>query len=289
MWDLGLSIIFSSVIFVVFKMYSRTGIDTSYAIVVNYLVASLVGFSLSPKSVILTEIPGKPWFWGTLILGVLFILVFNLMAATSQRSGISVASVATKMSLVIPVIIGVVAYNEKLGPLKVVGIALALAAVYFSSAKAKSTPSKKSTYLLPVLVFLGSGLIDSSIKFLEETRIPKDEFPLFSATVFAFAATTGLLFVAIKPSQGKNKKKFTTKNILGGIALGVPNYFSIYFLLAALQHETLNSASIFTINNVAIVMITTLLGIMLFKEEVSIKNWTGIGLAVISILLVAYF
>ena len=78
------------------------------------------------------------------------------------------------------------------------------------------------------------------------------------------------------------------KNIIGGICLGVPNYFSIYFLLKALQHPTWNSASVFTINNVAIVMFSTLLGILLFKERLSIKNWFGIGLAIVSIILVAF-
>ena len=77
------------------------------------------------------------------------------------------------------------------------------------------------------------------------------------------------------------------KNVLGGICLGVPNYFSIYFLLKALQHPMLTSASVFTINNVAIVMLSTLLGILLFKEVLSLKNWLGIGLAIISIVLVA--
>lgn len=287
MMYLGLSVLSSSIIFVVFKLFSRTGIETSHAIVINYIVASFVGFALYEKQILLSEIPGKPWFWGTLVLGVLFIVVFNLMAATSQRSGISVASVATKMSLVIPVVVGVTAYNEKLGPLKVVGILLALGAVYFASVKERELPLKKNIYLLPALVFLGSGVIDSSIKFLEETRISKDEFPLFSATVFASAAVTGLIYLAM--SSFRQNTSFKFKNILGGIALGVPNYFSVYFILAALQHKALNSASIFTINNVAIVMCSTLLGIILFKEKVSLKNWAGIGLAIISIFLVAYF
>lgn len=287
MLDLGLSVLFSSIIFVVFKLYSRMGIQTSYAIVVNYIVASIVGFSFYKKEINLIEIPEKPWFLGTLLLGVLFILVFHLIAAASQRSGIAVASVATKMSLVIPVVFGVLVYNEELGPLKILGVVLALGAVYFASAKEKGLPFNKNIYLLPALVFLGSGIIDTSIKFLEETRVPKEEFSLFSATIFASAATVGLMLVAIR--SFKQKLKLSLKNITGGIALGVPNYFSVYFILAALQHKELNSASVFTINNVAIVMSTTLLGIILFKEKISTKNWTGIGLAIISIILVAYF
>ena len=77
------------------------------------------------------------------------------------------------------------------------------------------------------------------------------------------------------------------KNILGGVVLGIPNYFSIYFLVLALRSGVLESSGIFTVNNVAIVMLSTLTGIVLFRERLLRKNWIGIVLAVISIFLVA--
>ena len=287
MLDLGLSVLFSSSIFVVFKLFDTYKVETLYAIIINYVVASTVGMILYEKNIVLLEIPTKPWFLGTLVLGILFILVFNLMAATSQKSGVSVASVATKMSLVIPVIFGLLVYEEKLGALKSIGILLALAAVYFASVKERDIVIKKNVLILPALVFIGSGIIDTSIKYLEETLVPQEAFPLFSAVVFGSAAVTGIIFIAIKSFKKRSIPSITT--VLGGICLGILNYFSIYYLLRALQQENLNSASVFTINNVAIVMFSTLLGVVLFKERISAKNWMGITLAVISIFLVAFF
>ncbi len=284
---LALSVLSSSLIFVVFKLFTRYKVETLVAIVVNYIVACSAGLLFYKGDVSLSEIPEKSWFSGTVALGLLFILVFNLMAATAQKVGVSVASVATKMSLVIPVLFGVTVYHEELGPLKIIGIILALAAVYFTSAKDKSVTLRKASLLLPLSVFLGSGIIDTSIKYIQEFHIKEDDYPIFSATVFAAAAVTGILFIGIKSI--KKPIKINLRNIMGGIALGIPNYFSIYFLLRALQHDSLNSASVFTINNVAIVMFSTLLGIVIFKEHISVKNWSGIGLAVISILLVALF
>ncbi|MEK6154334.1 DMT family transporter [Flavobacteriaceae bacterium 3-367] len=285
MLDLALSVLFSSLIFVIFKLYALYKVETSYAIIVNYVVACLVGLFFYSGEVALAELPKKSWFAGTFALGLLFIIVFNLMAVTSQKVGVSVASVAAKMSLAIPVLFGLVLYNEKLGALKIIGIILALAAVYFASVKEKTPSLKRSALLLPVLVFLGSGLIDTSIKYIEETHIAKNEFPLFSATVFASAAGIGMVFVLL--NSVRRPLKFNFRNILGGIALGIPNYFSILFLLKALNGQGLSSASVFTINNVAIVMFSTMLGIVLFKEKISPKNWGGISLAVVSILLVA--
>ncbi len=287
MLDLALSVFCSSLIFVIFKLFEVYKIQTLYAIITNYVVACIVGLIFYEGTLFIYEIPNTPWFGPTLLLGILFILVFNIMARSSQQNGVGVTSVATKMSLVIPVVLGIFLYNEQLSLLKIIGIVIALVAVYFTSVKKNSLAIKKDALILPFLVFLGSGIIDSSIKYFQETKLSTSEFPLFSSTVFAAAATTGIFFILMK--SFKNSLKVNFRNILGGITLGIPNYFSIFFLLRALQHKSLNSASVFTINNVAIVMFSTLLGILLFKEQLSIKNWLGIGLAIISIFLVALF
>ena len=105
---LVISIAISSTLFVIFKLFEIFKIDTLQAIVVNYLVAAILGFYLSELPVNIAEITHQSWFIGALILGVLFITVFHLMAVTSQRNGLSVASVASKMSLIIGVIFGIV-------------------------------------------------------------------------------------------------------------------------------------------------------------------------------------
>ncbi|WP_339627473.1 GRP family sugar transporter [uncultured Maribacter sp.] len=282
---LVLSILFSSLIFVIFKLFAKYQIQTIYAIILNYFIACSVGFLYNNEPFDISTIPQKSWFWGSIALGLLFIVIFNLMAATSQKLGVSVASVATKMSLTIPVLFGVFFYKEALGTIEIIGIILALFAVYFTSLKEHKIKTEKWAFILPVLVFLGSGIIDTSIKYFQEVHMPEEEYALFSASVFASAGIFGVLFIGFKSRT--QPIKVNLKNVIGGICLGVPNYFSIYFLLKALQHPTWNSASVFTINNVAIVMFSTLLGIVLFKEKLTIKNWFGIGIAIMSIILVA--
>lgn len=282
---LALSILASSLIFVIFKLYARYGVQTLYAIIVNYFIACSVGLYFYQGKVTFSTTTQRPWFMGTLALGILFIIVFNLMAATSQKIGVSAASVATKMSLAIPVVFGVWMYGERLGLFEILGILLALVAVYLATMRKKTIVEHTYLLLLPIAVFIGSGIIDTSIKYAQQISVPEEEFPLFSAMVFGSAATCGTLFVLVMAV--KNGILVNLKNVLGGICLGVPNYFSIYFLMKALDSDTLNSASIFTINNVAIVMCSTFLGILLFRERISSTNWFGIGLAIVSIILVA--
>ncbi len=282
---LSLSILSSTMIFVVFKLFSRFKINTLHAIVMNYITACFCGIMFQESTINFTEIPQYTWFPFALGLGALFITVFNLMAITTQRSGLSVVSVATKMSVVIPILFGLLYYRESLGIFKILGIILALVAVYLASIKTQDgLKIKPSNFIFPILVFLGSGVIDTTIKYLEGEFIAKDDIPIFSATIYAMAAVIGFFILIFQATKGNFKFQF--KNALGGIALGIPNYFSVYFLVQALRSGIFDSSGVFTVNNVAIVMISTVLGILLFKEKLLLKNWIGIGLAILGILLI---
>ncbi|MGS2725883.1 EamA family transporter [Psychroserpens sp. BH13MA-6] len=281
-----LSILASTFIFLIFKLFDRFQLNTLQAIVVNYITACILGIVIYDEPIKIATIASSQWFYGAIALGLLFIAIFNVMAITAQRNGLSVASVATKMSVIIPIAFGIYMYNESAGFQKLSGIILALIAVYLASIKPKSRVNVKNSLLLPIILFLGSGIIDTSIKFIETYYLPDNGIPIFSATIFCFAGIIGVFILGFKLSKKTSKLDF--KSCIGGVALGVVNYYSIYYLLKALNHESLESSTIFTLNNVAIVMLSTLLGLFLFKEKISRKNWIGIVLAIVSICLVTF-
>jgi len=84
----------------------------------------------------------------------------------------------------------------------------------------------------------------------------------------------------------KGTLSFELKSIFGGILLGVPNYFSIVYLLKALSTEGMESSTAFTLNNVGIVILSTLFGLFIFNEKLISKNWFGIIIAIVSIILI---
>jgi drug/metabolite transporter (DMT)-like permease len=279
-----LSIVASTCIFIIFKLFDKYKINTLQAIVVNYFIACLFGLWMYDKPIVIGDIIESKWIYGAIGLGFLFIAIFNVMALTAQRKGLSVASVASKMSVIIPVIFGIYVYNEGVGVQKVVGILLALVSVYLSSIKSKTINNPTKGLWLPILLFFGSGVIDTSIKYIETTYLPENSIPIFSASIFAFAFIIGSSILIVKAIQ--EPFKFPVKSVIGGMILGVVNYFSIYYLLKALNNESLESSTLFTVNNVAIVMVSTLLGLLFFKENISKINWMGIILAIISIVIV---
>nr|BFF41041.1 hypothetical protein BACY1_28460 [Tenacibaculum mesophilum] len=270
------SILISSLLFVIFKLFDVYKINTLQAIVLNYAVALSFGFIHTKVSMPIMDIPNQPWFFGAFILGFLFIAVFNVMGVTAQKNGLSVASVAGKMSVVIPVIIGIFLYNESIGLVKAIGIVLALIAVYLSSAKSDTSSVKFKNLLFPLLLFLGSGSIDTLLKYTETTYVPKEALPMFLSTIFGCALFFGFFILT---AQLLNKKGvFEWKTFLGGIALGVPNYYSMEFLLKALQTKGLESSTVFTINNVSIVILTTVFALTFFKEKLVKKIGLVLGL-----------
>jgi len=282
---LFLSILFSTGLFVIFKYFGIYKIETLKAIVVNYMVAFTLGFISSEKTITITEIPNQPWFYGAIFLGAMFVSIFFVMAITAQKNGISVASISGKMSVVIPIFFGVLLYGESINLLKITGIIIALIAVYLASIKEGENDVKKGQLLFPMLLFVGSGIIDTSLKYIEEQFVPVEEVAVFSGSLFAIAAFFGSVLLGIKAL--KKRDSFGFKNIIAGIILGVPNYYSIVFLIKALKTDGFESSTLFTLNNVAIVIVSSIVGLILFRERFSNNNKIGVFLAIIGIILVS--
>ncbi len=282
---LVLSIVFSTSLFVIFKYFEIFKVDTLKAIVVNYIVAFSFGFTLSESKISISSLPDQSWVFGAIVLGLLFVSIFFVMALTAQRNGVSVVSVAGKMSVVVPILFGVYFYNESLGVFKIIGIIIALIAVYLASVKEDDNKHEKAGLLLPIILFIGSGAIDTTLKYVQKMYVAENEVEVFSGSLFGFAALFGLIILIVKTI--KKPEAFGIKNIIAGVILGIPNYYSIVFLIKALQTKGFESSTLFTINNVSIVIVSTLVGLLLFKEKFSLKNKIGILLAVVGIVLVA--
>lgn len=281
-----LSIVFNAVLFVIVKLFAKFDVDALQALVVNYFVAFLVGLFFLDHSLAPAAIVYQDWFKGSILLGFIFISTFYATTITSQRNGLSVASVASKMSVIIPITLGVILYHENLNLIKIFGIALALVAVYFTSKKESGEVQQTTNLVFPILVFIGAGTIDASLKYLQTFHVATNQIGLFSTITFFCAFSVGILILLFLTLKGKIK--FSGRNILGGIALGLPNYFSLYFLVKMLEAKAFESATLFTIHNISIVIVSTFVGILFFKEKISKRNALGIGLALFSLYLVTY-
>jgi len=278
-----LSILLNTVIFTLFKLFGRLDINTFQTIVVNYFVCVITGASFAGPAKVLAYSGSSAWVYIALALGIVFISTFYLMALTAQKISMAASSIASKLSLIMPVMFSLLILNtaSSFTYINYAGVLLALLATWFS-AKDHSGDGRElqKIWYLPVLVFLGNGIIDITINFVNVNLLNKDTLPVFPVYVFLSAAVIGgliLLFSYVKLKRS---------SVLGGLFLGIVNYFSVYYILQALDHLHNNGAQVFPIFNTGIILGSALVGILFFKEKLSRINKLGIAIAVVSILLV---
>lgn len=281
-----LSILFSVITVSFFKLFEKYRVYTFSAIVLNYISCVILGNVTGEHAVSLTPFYNEPWFLYTLILGALFISIFMCIGLTAQKLGVSVSMLAAKLSVVVPVVVAFFMYDESVTALKLTGIVLSLAAVYLISKKDEVMHVHPLYILLPVAVFAGSGMIDTLLKHVEKTYIPPADATSIVTTVFLMAALWGSVAWVFMKLSG-NAFPLSKKEMMWGLALGLPNYFSMYFLVRTLSHFS-EASRIFPINNIGIAAATTLVGVLVFREKISRLNFAGILLAVIAILLISF-
>ncbi|MES2691601.1 MAG: EamA family transporter [Bacteroidota bacterium] len=278
-----LSILTSVIVVCYFKLFDKYNVNTLQAIVVNYLTCVVMGNLLADKPGITTQFWVEGWFPFTLILGFLFISVFYSIAQSAQKMGVSITMVAGKLSVALPVLFAIFLDHEPFGLIKLSGIILSMLAVYFISKTGENSPNKKLWYL-PLYIFIGSGFIDAILNYLDKQYIPPFDTNHILSFVFLTAFTLGSILLIYQYRKGE---RITLKNILWGIALGIPNYMCMFFLLKMLDAFP-HASVILPINNIGVVMLTTLAGLSLFKEKLSNINWLGLGLAILSIIILSY-
>ena len=283
MLNIVLVVLISSSIFVTFKLFDRFKIDNFQAITMNYLVASIFGIFIVGSQFNYEAIIEKPWLAHSIFIGFIFILTFILFALSAQKAGVAITAVFSKMSVVIPVIAGIILYSETLNFLKILGIISTLAAFVLIFYKKEKKKIQLSIIILPILIFFANGFIDSLLKFIESNHITND-YALFLTVGFLIAFVVGFTISIFK--YAKTKKQISIQTIIGGSILGLLNYSATYFLFIAMNQ--FQSNVLFPITNVGIVMLSALFGLILFREKLSVINWMGILLSIMAIFLITF-
>jgi len=280
-----LCIISNAGIMVVFKIAGNMKLDTLRIIVINYFTAAILGFiigGLPERSDFNAE-----WMPMAVTIGILFIVVFFLIALSTQRAGMAVTSVAAKMSVVIPITFSLFYFNEPISALKITGILLALTSVFMTTYNRDKTNKKRIlVVLLPIIIFFSAGFIDSLIKYTQEVHIADRSTVMFSSILFSISAIMGVIFSLFRKGFLKTEKLLQI--ILAGIILGIVNFFSLYGIIMALESNVFDSSIVFGINNMGIVVLSVIIALIFFSEKLSNLNKAGIVLSILTIVFLSY-
>ena len=138
--------------------------------------------------------------------------------------------------------------------------------------------------MLTFFVFIGSGLCDSAVQYANKKLLNDSDVAPFVMMNFFFAAFIGSIILIIQIIR--KKASFEWKNVAGGIAVGIPNYFSFLFMLKALENMDWGSSVIFPVSNLSTIACSAVGAFILFKERISKINIAGLAFAVASIVLI---
>lgn len=280
-----LAIIMSTAVIILFRLFNGYRISNMQAIAINYIIAAVASYSIQGSGLTPSELPALPWFPMAVIIGVFFVIGFNLFALSSQKAGVAITGVSSRISVLIPTVFGLIFLNEAAGTLKLTGIFLILISFYLIFKRDRTIHVDTRYLLFPILLFLVNGANDTMISFSEKTWIKQDNDHtlLFLSVVF----TTSLLFAFSMAAYNlvTGKRKPAWKNLWAGILLGLLNFGSTYYFLRAIS--VFEVSVVVPVQNVSIVSLSAITGYLAFKERLRGINWVGIAIAVVAIFLIA--
>jgi len=218
------------------------------------------------------------WFWPAVLEGIGFYLVFRMIALSTQRSGITVTSIATKMSVVIPILIGILLLGESVSVLKISGLIFGTLAVVL--AVGAGSRVSVSNWILPLLVFTSTGLIDASFKLFQIWGLTDEQFPGFIVIVFGFAFIASSIHHVTLAERWINRT-----SVISGIALGLANLGTVYFILKALAQPAWESSIVYPLNNFGIVLVSTVTAILVFGERLTTATKLSLAAVTLSIIM----
>jgi len=283
MFNIIYTILLFNILIIVFKMFERYKVDNLQGLIVNYLTAAGCSYFFLEQDFSLNHVLNSEWIYHAMIIGTLFIIVFNFYAFGTQKVGISVTTVSNKMSLIIPVFAALILYpNEEFTSLKGIAFFLALVGIYLSSTKKGKLSFNKKYLWLIILVFIGQGISDAIFNDFAQ-KFPNEGGYLFFMTLFFFASISGILILSGKSIISNNTLQL--KSLFWGIIFGIPNFFSLVFFLKALNDPELSSSIVFPLVSMGVIVSSSIIGMILFKEKLSKNNWIGILLSICAIYI----
>lgn len=277
--------------FALFRLFGRYGVKSPHAIYLNYAVCTVVGLTFRPEDLGRIAEPAS-WWPEAMVIALLFVFTFVVMSRTVQTVGITVATVSAKLSMVIPILANLFFLNSHsvFGPAKWLGMALALVAVVLCTWPAPGSENADTPrfhwrmMLLPAQLFLQAGTADTLINMANQIKLQSNDKALFTSFVYLACAIISFVMLAISLGKGERLER---KTFIAAVALGLPNYFSLYFLVQGLEALDNNGALAYPVINLLTILGAAAVALVAFKDKFGKLNWIGLLLALTGIVLLS--
>lgn len=275
MLSLLLAILTSAMIAVIMRLSTDRAAGRISMLAVNYFACLVLAALHTGVNNLIPADPGLPGAMGMgLINGFLFLAGFLLLQSNTKRNGVVLSSIFMKLGLLVPMVISILFFREMPTAVQIIGFCAAIAAIILINYQ-KGGGKIGSRWSL-LLLLLAGGSCDAMAKVFEEVGAPSltAQF-LFYTFVVAF-----LLCLALAVWR---KEKCGIRELLFGLALGVPNFYSARFLLASMK--TVPAVIAYPTFSVGTILTVTLAGVALFKEKLNKRQWIALAMILLALAL----
>lgn len=299
MTALLLAILASSILSLVLKLSESRELERYAVTAINYVAATvgalLLGGQPDPQAVIAPGAgpaiadalragapiapdhgPGWATAWGSITGVALFIGLVTFQRAI-RAHGVGLATAMAKLGVLVPLILSIGVWGEHPRVLQWIGIGLALAAIVLANWPGDGDRWRDAIRPALLLVLVCVGLSEFSSKVFQVHGHGVDK-PTFLAAGFGVAGVIALIVVAAR------RRRFGLAELGVGVAVGVPNLFTIGSLVDALQ--VLPAAVVFPVFAAGSLLVVQLAGIALFGERPDRAGWAAVGLTAAAVILI---
>jgi drug/metabolite transporter (DMT)-like permease len=212
-------------------------------------------------------------------IGITFISAMLMMTHALTIAGVSPVVTAFRLSMLLPVALGVWIWSEPISFLQLVGIALAIIALALMTHHSPSAQHKHGTkvFIVILIVFLIQGIAMTCMRWVHYAGLDAQRL-----NVLMFIGTTagllGSIFVLMR------RKPIQKKDVQVGVGIGLYNAIALSITLTALS--MFPGTIYFPVVGCSVVLLDNLFAHFYWKERLARPAMAGVGLAFFAIILV---
>jgi len=265
-----------------FKWSQRRGCHAPTVVAVNYLcMALLLALYLAGSG---QSLPGAAAVRVGAVMGLSFIISMLVMTRALELVPVATILTAFRLAILVPIAASVALWGETVGPLQVVGIGLAIAALLLMTAapsrnggSARATATATLTGLFAFAVFFLQGLSQVCLRWVHYAGLSQQRLVVLTVT----AITAGLLGAAAVALQRHRPRR---RDLVMGAAIGAYNLVALAVLLTALSR--IPGTVFFPLHGCAVVIMDNAFAHLYWREALDRWALAGAGLGACAILLV---
>jgi len=260
-----------SVLMRISEKHSRSGMAM---LAMNYLMCCLLGMLYTGGTELFPRAEGM----GLTVLlaavsGILYLAGFVLMQWNIPRNGVVLTATFMKLGVIVPTTVSILVFGETPRIAQLAGIAMAICAIFLIQGRGEKGAG---SILGLIAVMLAGGGGDVMAKVFDETAPAslKNQFLLY---IFIVAFVLCVVLCIAK------RQKPALVDMLFGLAIGIPNYYSARFLLLSIGEIPAMVA--YPSFSVGTIIVVALAGVLCFREKLNRRKLIALGVILAALVL----